>query len=61
MEKEAWQAAAYGVTKIQAQLSNWTELNLKKVWISCSVSRKAFFKLMKNWLFSVVVLNSHQK
>ena len=26
-DREAWYAAVYGVSKIQAQLSNWTELN----------------------------------
>ena len=28
MDREAWHAAVYGVTKSQTQLSNWTELNL---------------------------------
>ena len=27
MDREAWQAAVYGVTKSRTQLSNWTELN----------------------------------
>ena len=27
MDREAWRAAIYGVTKSQTQLSNWTELN----------------------------------
>ena len=27
MDREAWHAAVYGVTKSQTQLSNWTELN----------------------------------
>ena len=27
MDREAWRAAAHGVTKSQTQLSNWTELN----------------------------------
>ena len=27
MDKEAWRAAVHGVTKIQTQLSDWTELN----------------------------------
>ena len=26
MDREAWHAAVHGVTKSQAQLSNWTEL-----------------------------------
>ena len=28
MDREAWRAAVHGVTKIQTQLSNWTELKL---------------------------------
>ena len=27
MDREAWRAAAHGVTKSQKQLSKWTELN----------------------------------
>ena len=27
MDREAWRAAVYGVTKSWTQLSNWTELN----------------------------------
>ena len=27
MDKEAWRAAVYGITKNQTRLSNWTELN----------------------------------
>ena len=30
MDREAWHAVIHGVTKSQTQLSNWTELNLKK-------------------------------
>ena len=32
MDREAWRAAAHGVTKSQTQLSNWTELNW---WSHC--------------------------
>ena len=28
MDRKAWHAAIYGVTKSQTRLSNWTELNL---------------------------------
>ena len=31
MNREAWRAAAHGVTKNQAQLSDWTELNWKRI------------------------------
>ena len=27
MDREAWRAAVYGVTKTQTRLSNWTEVN----------------------------------
>ena len=27
MDREAWRAAVHGVTKIQIQLRDWTELN----------------------------------
>ena len=30
MDREAWRAAVHGVAKSWTQLSNWTELNLKK-------------------------------
>ena len=30
MDREAWRAAVHGVTKSQAQLSDWTELNWNK-------------------------------
>ena len=33
MDREAWHAAIHGVTKSQTQLSNWTKLNWKTLWI----------------------------
>ena len=30
MDREAWRAEIHGVAKSQTQLSNWTELNIKK-------------------------------
>ena len=32
MDREAWHASVHGVTKSWTWLSNWTELNLDKVW-----------------------------
>ena len=32
MDREAWRAAIYGVTKSQTGLSNWTELNWMYIW-----------------------------
>jgi len=32
MDREAWHAAAHGVTKSQTWLSNWSELNWKITW-----------------------------
>ena len=33
MDREAWHAAAHGVTKSRTWLSDWTELNLVCVWV----------------------------
>ena len=30
MDREAWRAAIYGFAKSQAQLSDWTELNIQR-------------------------------
>ena len=37
MDREAWHAAVYGVTKSQTQLSDWTKLNNKSCWASFHV------------------------
>ena len=34
-DREAWHAAVHGVTKSQAQLSNWTILKEKSVGVNC--------------------------
>ena len=35
MDREAWHAAIHGVTKSWTQLSNWTELNIRKLINGC--------------------------
>ena len=37
MDREAWGATVYGVTKSQTQLSYWTELNIHKILPTISV------------------------
>ena len=37
MDREAWSAAAHGVTKSRTRLSNWTELSLCSVLSRCTV------------------------
>ena len=44
MEREAWRAAIYGVTKSQTRLSDWTELNWKFFIYSCH------FLFIHSWL-----------
>ena len=36
-DKEAWHVVVHGVAKGQTQLSNWTELNWKKINPECSL------------------------
>ena len=33
MDREAWRAAIHGVTKSRTQLSDWTELNWRSIYI----------------------------
>ena len=42
MDKEAWRAAIYGVTKSQTRLSDWTELMVTEVSVSLSTSLWAY-------------------
>ena len=37
MDKEAWRVAIHGVAKSWTQLSDWTELNIYKIHLRCSV------------------------
>ena len=46
MDREAWHAAVYGVTKSQTQQSNWTELNQKVQ--NCSFWKKSEGKVKTN-------------
>ena len=44
MDREAWRAAIYGVTKSRTQLSNWTELKgLSRVFSNTTVQTHQFF------------------
>ena len=38
MDREAWHAAVYGVTKSQTQLGDWTELKIKLQKLHCHIS-----------------------
>ena len=38
MDREAWRAAVYGVTKCQTWLSNWTELNWTELIFYCDLN-----------------------
>ena len=42
MDREAWRAAVHGVAKSWTQLSNWTELNIKR-YVN-------FFNEFENWI-----------
>ena len=42
MDKEAWRAAIYGVTKSRTRLSDWTELMVTEVSVSLSTSLWAY-------------------
>ena len=48
MDREAWQAAIYGVAKSRTQLSNWTELN----WTQCSHSFSCPASCLSNLILS---------
>ena len=48
MDKEAWHAAVYGVTKSQTQLRDWTELNLSLVPASIQPAPFLPFLIIEN-------------
>ena len=52
MDREAWRAALYGVTKSQTQLSDWTELNCREK------KNDHFYHLSFNKVFSDIVFIS---
>ena len=50
MDREAWRAAVYGVTKNRTQLSDWTELNsLKKTHSIPQVIREMQIRTVKKF------------
>jgi len=49
MDREAWRAAIYGVTKSRTRLSNWTELNWTELFLE--LPRK-FNVPIQRWCFS---------
>ena len=44
MDREAWRAAIYGVTKSRTRLSDWTELN----WTECKPEASQVVQELKN-------------
>ena len=46
MDREAWHAAFYGVTKSRTRLSDWTELNIQVMHlVNCAILSK-----LRNWI-----------
>ena len=58
MDREAWRAAVYGVTKSRTRLSNGTELNLVK---SVNLVSNAVFNSFCGFSFSKDSTFSHPK
>jgi len=55
MDKEAWRATIYGVTKSWTRLSNWTELN----WKGNRECRKYFVKLGLRMIYFGIICGSN--
>ena len=55
MDREAWSAAVHGVTKSQTWLSDWTELNWKKLG-SASWEQVILFTYPKSFLSLMTIL-----
>ena len=60
MDREAWRAAVYGVTKIRTWLSDWTELNWTNNnivnWLYPTQNKKLWRKKKKKSKLSLVLL-----
>ena len=55
MDREAWHAAAHGVTKSRIWLSNWSELNLQK----CNSKMTQLHKLVKRRYLIINLVHAH--
>ena len=55
MDREAWRAAAHGITKSRTQLSNWTQLNWWHSWLVVVAQL-----LSHVWLFATPWTAAHQ-
>ena len=58
MDREAWHAAAHGVTKSQTWLSNWTELMLYKLPESIPIKGFLLNEEKENSIYQYLVHHS---
>ena len=49
MDREAWRAAIHGVAKSRTQLSDWTELKLDSVVLSCVFGVDVSSSCVEKW------------